>query len=119
MLGHANRESEMARKDRKRSPADTGDPRDRRVTPADIQAKEFRESFRGYNEHEVDEFLDLVTEEVARLTAETKRLQEQLDFRQTVPLGADAEEVLRRARDEAERIVAEARARAAVVGGTA
>jgi DivIVA domain-containing protein len=109
----------MARKDKKRPPADAGDPRDRRITPADIQAKEFRESFRGYNEHEVDEFLDLVTEEFARLTAETKRLQEQLDFRQTLPLGAEAEEVLRRARDEAERIVAEARSRASVMGGSA
>jgi DivIVA domain-containing protein len=107
----------MARKDKNRRTAPEPAGEAGRVTPADIQQKEFRESFRGYNEREVDEFLDRVTEEIARLHAENKRLQEQSEFRQTIPLNADAEEVLRRDRDEAERVVADARARASRIGG--
>jgi DivIVA domain-containing protein len=101
----------MARKDKNRAPAAAGEPGSNRITPVDIQQKEFRESFRGYNEREVDQFLDLVTEELARLHAENRRLQEQVEFRQTMPLGsasAEAEEILRRAKAEAERIVARA-----------
>ena len=36
----------------------------RKVTPVDIQQKEFRLAFRGYSEREVDQFLDDVTEVV-------------------------------------------------------
>jgi DivIVA domain-containing protein len=51
-----------------------------RVTPLDIQEKVFRSQpgLRGYNEREVDEFLDRVTEELARVHAENQRLREQL-----------------------------------------
>ncbi len=38
-----------------------------RVTPLDIHNKEFRKSFRGYAEDEVDEFLDLVVAEMERI----------------------------------------------------
>lgn len=31
------------------------------ITPADIQNKEFTKGFRGYDEEEVDMFLDLIT----------------------------------------------------------
>jgi DivIVA domain-containing protein len=104
----------MARKDDKQPPSTGGGAQ--RITALDIQQKEFRVSFRGYNEREVDEFLDTVTEELARLYSENKRLQEQTEYRQTMPLGGDAEDALRRAKDEAERIVAEARSRAASLG---
>src|SRR5438046_2056684 len=107
----------MGRKDREESLAASPDPRQQRITPVDIQQKEFRLSFRGYSEREVDEFLDLVTEEVARLHAENRRLQEEVEFQRTVPMGTDsvvrADEIVRRAREDADRIVAEARARAA------
>ena len=36
----------------------------RRITPVDIQQKEFRVAMRGYHEQDVDQFLDDVTEEV-------------------------------------------------------
>jgi DivIVA domain-containing protein len=109
-------EFEMARKDDSRPP-EAGETTSKRITALDIQQKEFRVSFRGYNEREVDEFLDVVTEELARLHAENKRLQEQGEYRQTLPLGGEAEDVLRRAKEEAERIVAEARSRSASLSG--
>src|SRR5205823_14661225 len=73
--------------------------------------------FRGYNEREVDKFLDEVTEEIARLHADNKRLHEELEARGTVRLDTDAvneaDEILRRAREQAARIVAEAETEAA------
>jgi DivIVA domain-containing protein len=47
-------------------------------TPHDIQTKEFRESFRGYNQDDVDAFLDELAEEIARLTQESQRLRVQV-----------------------------------------
>jgi DivIVA domain-containing protein len=110
-----------------------------RITPVDIQAKEFRPALRGYNERDVDAFLDEVTEEVARLHAENKRLREEMGTQGTTRLdtgaatqaeemlrdareeaeGAlrdgreEAREILREAREEAARILAEAEAKAA------
>lgn len=56
----------------------------KRLTPTDIQAKVFRQAFRGYDERDVDEFLDRITEELARVFAENKRLREELTGRPTV-----------------------------------
>jgi cell division initiation protein len=93
----------------------------KRVTPVDIQQKEFRLAMRGYNERDVDQFLDEVTEEVARLYADNKRLREEVEFGKTTRLEttgpAEAEGILRRAREEAARIIAEATARASTIGG--
>jgi cell division initiation protein len=118
----------MARKDRERAEQEPASPspesRSMRITPIDIQQKEFRLAFRGYNEREVDEFLDQLTEEVARLHADNRRLQEQVEFHRTEPLGAappvgagagqgyerDDDEQVLGARAEADRIMAEARA---------
>ncbi len=87
-----------------------------RLTPVDVQQKQFRLAFRGYNERDVDEFLDQVTEELARLHAESRRWQEELEMRRTMPLAtggaAEAEQMLARARQEAGRILAEAEAEA-------
>lgn len=88
-----------------------------RLLPQDVQEKRFHLAFRGYNEREVDEFLDLVTEELARLHAENRRLRDELRALRAGAAGQgatgpEAEATLRRAREEAARIVAEARARA-------
>jgi DivIVA domain-containing protein len=95
----------------------------RRVTPVEIQQKEFRLAMRGYNERDVDLFLDEVTEEVARLYADNKRLREEVEFGKTTRLettgAAEAEGVMRQAREEAARIIAEATARASTMGGGA
>lgn len=83
-----------------------------RLTPLDVQQKVFRLAFRGYNEQDVDQFLDQVTEDLAALHEENKRLREELELRGS-SAGFDdakrhAEEMVRRAREEAARIMAEA-----------
>ena len=108
----------MARKKRKKSKEKVA-AEPKRITPVDIQQREFRVAMRGYHEQDVDQFLDQVTEEVARLYAENKRLREELEFVRTtrVDVGgaAEVEAMLRRASDEADRILAEARTRAMAV----
>ena len=46
-----------------------------RLTPLDIHNKEFTRSFRGYNEEEVDEFLDLIVAELEWYMRENEELQ--------------------------------------------
>jgi cell division initiation protein len=93
-----------------------------RLTPIDVQQKEFRLAFRGYNERDVDEFLDLVTEELAAYTEENRRLQDRADSNVESLGGADvtwasreAEGILERARADAASTVAEAEERAAAI----
>jgi len=95
----------------------------RMLTPLDIQQKEFRVGTRGYKMRDVDEFLDQLTDAMSAVLAENERL------RAGSPVGpaigtADlddtnrqADEIIQRARDEAARIVADARAQAAVAAG--
>jgi cell division initiation protein len=56
-----------------------------RITPLDIQQKQFPVKFRGFEEEEVDSFLELVREEMeellrenASLREDTKRLEKQV-----------------------------------------
>ena len=93
-----------------------------RLTPIDVQQKEFRLAFRGYNERDVDEFLDLVTEELAAVTEENRRLQDHGEPNLASGGGADvtwasreAEGILERARADAASTVAEAEERAAAI----
>ncbi len=63
------------------TPSEESKPLDgemRRLTPLDIHNKEFSRSFRGYNEDEVDEFLDLVVAEFERLIHNQEELQMEL-----------------------------------------
>lgn len=48
------------------------------LTPLDIHNKEFSRSFRGYDEDEVNEFLDLVIKDYEAVIRENKDLQNQL-----------------------------------------
>lgn len=50
-----------------------------KLTPLDIHHKEFHRAIRGYNEEEVDKFLDEVAEEFERLFKENIDLKEQLE----------------------------------------
>ncbi len=77
-----------------------------RLTPVDVQQKVFRLAFRGYIERDVDEFLDRVTEALAALHEENKRLREQGG-------GGGGGEDVAEARAQAESIVREAREHAA------
>jgi len=49
------------------------------LTPLDIHNKEFKRSFRGYNEDEVDEFLDRVVKDYEQLYRENIDLKETID----------------------------------------
>ncbi len=102
------------------------------LTPEDVQQKEFAQQFRGYNEIEVDAFLDEVERELSRLTAENDDLRERLASAAAAqaaapPPTAEGEELLRRtlvlaqrtadetvasARAEADRLMGDARAQA-------
>jgi cell division initiation protein len=50
-----------------------------RLTPLDIHHKEFTHALRGYNEAEVDAFLDSVADELERLFKENIDLSERID----------------------------------------
>lgn len=52
------------------------------ITPIEIKHKQFRRSFRGYSEEEVDEFLDIVTEDFENLYKENMDLQEKVQLYQ-------------------------------------
>ncbi|WP_337969790.1 DivIVA domain-containing protein [Virgibacillus salexigens] len=49
------------------------------LTPLDIHNKEFTRSFRGYDEDEVNEFLDQVIKDYEMVIREKKDLQEKVD----------------------------------------
>ncbi len=48
------------------------------LTPEDIFEKEFKNSFRGYNVAEVNEFLDKIIQDYARLIEENRALRREL-----------------------------------------
>ena len=52
------------------------------VTPADIHNKEFSRGFRGYNEEEVDDFLDEVIESVEEMMKKISQLEDDLALEQ-------------------------------------
>jgi len=49
------------------------------LTPIDIHNKEFKRSFRGYNEDEIDDFLDRVGNDYEKLYRENRQFQENID----------------------------------------
>ena len=92
-----------------------------RITPVDIQQVEFRLAFRGYNERDVDAFLDRLTEDLSAYLEENQRLQTTPGVLR-VPdrdSSGEAEEVLAQAREEAEAIVRRAEDEAAAIRATA
>ena len=101
------------------------------LTPEDVRNRRFKTSFRGYDEEEVDTFLDEVEVELSRLLADTDSLRQRLEAAASAPppqpVASEAEEMLRRtlllaqrtadetvaaAQAEAERLTSEAQARA-------
>ena len=49
------------------------------LTPLDIHNKEFKKGFRGYNEEDVDQFLDKVIKDYEKLYRENIELKESLE----------------------------------------
>ncbi len=98
------------------------------LTPLDIHNKEFKRSFRGYNEEEVDEFLDRVIKDYEQLYRENIELKENLDrlnsklehfqhmentLHNTLVIAQEtAEEVKLNAKKETELLIKEAEIRA-------
>lgn len=87
------------------------------LTPRDVHEKQFHDAWRGYNQEEVDDFLDRVAEALGRLTRENEALTrrvEQLDS--AVASSKDAEEMLKKtllgAQKAAEEAIASAKAKA-------
>lgn len=94
------------------------------ITPQDIQAKEFRVArFGGYRVQDVDEFLDELTAAVAALLADRERLRSQAGASPVVgspdlqDVSRQADEIIRRAREQAAKIVADADADAGALAG--
>jgi cell division initiation protein len=98
------------------------------LTPLDIYNKEFKSSFRGYQQDEVDEFLDEVRRDYEALLLENEDLKQQLagvgerieqykkleeTLKNTLVVAqATADEVRAAARKEADLIIREAEQRA-------
>ncbi|MEX0754017.1 MAG: DivIVA domain-containing protein [Actinomycetota bacterium] len=99
---------------------------DGRLTPLDIQQVEFRRKTRGYDEREVDEFLDRLTEDFAAAVEENQRLRQRTDSGLGAVGAADpaaasrqADEIVHRARADAARIIREAETRAGSIASGA
>jgi len=96
-----------------------------RITPADVQQVEFRLAFRGYNERDVDAFLDRLTEDLASYMEEAERLRNLAAGASVGPVATTseatvpgAEDILMRAREEASEIVRRAEQEAEAIRGT-
>ena len=69
-----------------------------RITPMDIEQQEFSRSFRGYNEEEVDDFLDKIVKDYEELINENNRLNEEIErMRERLKEYTEIEESLRSA----------------------
>ena len=98
------------------------------LTPLDIHNKEFKRSFRGYNEEEVDDFLDKVIKDYETLYRENIDLKESIErlnsklehyqhmentLHSTLVIAQEtAEEVKLNAKKETELLIKEAEIRA-------
>jgi len=94
------------------------------LTPVDIHNKEFNKGFRGYDEDEVNEFLDQVIKDYEMIIREKKELEEKLEemnsrlghftnieetLNKSIVIAQEAgEEVRRNAQKEAKLIIKEA-----------
>jgi DivIVA domain-containing protein len=103
---------------------------DARLSPAEIQQVEFRLAFRGYNERDVDAFLDRITEDISTYIEEIQRLRSGTGAPSPDAITSgngsetaarEAEEIVARAKERAAEIVraAEKTAASASAGGSA
>jgi cell division initiation protein len=99
------------------------------VTPKGINEKQFRDAWRGYNQEEVDDFLDQIAEAVDAAQRDNEMLRERnLELEQALSGTREAEEMLKKtlvtaqraaeeaiakAKEKADQLVAEAEKRAA------
>ena len=102
-----------------------------KITIEVIETKEFHVAARGYNQHEVDEFLDSICDELERIEAEMDALKAENDRLQyqavpqatkatpvvSAPVGSDGtfREILEMAQRVKEQTIADAEAKAAEI----
>jgi cell division initiation protein len=111
----------MRRKNKHEQPAPASGTA--RITPVDIQQVEFRLAFRGYNERDVDAFLDRITEDLSAYLEENQRLQTTPGVVRVPDPDPDATDeagdILAQAREEAAAIVRRAEDEAATIRAAA
>jgi cell division initiation protein len=83
----------------------------------DVHEKQFHDAWRGYNQEEVDDFLDLVAENIDRLQRENHSLQRRIgELDRTVSQSRNTEEMLKKtllsAQKAANEAIATAKAKA-------
>ena len=106
----------MRRKNKQDEPSTPGTAR---ITPAEIQQAEFRLAFRGYNERDVDAFLDRVTEDLSAYLDENQRLRATSGAAVADGASDEAADIVARARAEAADIVRAAEDEAAAIRASA
>src|ERR671917_43557 len=83
------------------------------VTPKDINEKQFRDAWRGYNQEEVDDFLDKVAEAVDNTQRENHSLRARnLELEQALSTTREAKKTLVTAQRAAEEAISKAKAKA-------
>ena len=83
-----------------------------RITPMDIEQQEFSRSFRGYNEEEVDDFLDKIVKDYEELINENVRLNEEIEkMKERLKEFSEIEESLRSALLNAQKSAEEMKGR--------
>ncbi len=83
-----------------------------RITPMDIEQQEFSKSFRGYNEEEVDDFLDKIVKDYEELINENIRLNEEIEkMKERLKEFSEIEETLRSALLNAQKAAEEMKER--------
>jgi len=83
-----------------------------RITPMDIEQQEFSRSFRGYNEEEVDDFLDKIVKDYEELINENVRLNEEIEkMQEKLKEFSEIEESLRNALLNAQKSAEEMKGR--------
>lgn len=94
------------------------------MSAREIHEKQFHDAWRGYNQEEVDDFLDRVAATLDRVQRENQALQQRVkDLDQTVAASRDTEEMLKKtlvtAQRAAEEAIATAKAKAEQLIGEA
>lgn len=83
------------------------------VTPKDINEKQFRDAWRGYNQEEVDDFLDKVAEVLDNTQRENQSIRgRNLELEKALSTTREAEEMLKKTLVTAQRAAEEAIAKA-------
>ena len=106
---------------RKKGSEDAPATGDARITPEEVQQVEFRLAFRGYNERDVDAFLDRITEGLSSYREELEGLRSGSGLPLAAVAGStgDADAIVAGARAEADEIVRRAQEQAAGIRAAA